>query len=250
MRNVLQKLSSDDASALAAFLVDTDRPKNTLRFHELQGFLFAIASSPETIPPSEWLPLISNDEDIGFKNETEAQRVLSHIMTLYNQVNCLILERSDALPFGCEFLPDTLANFDEHSSISQWSRGFMIGHDWLSEVWDAHLPEFMDDECGANTLTLSFFSSRQLAEAYHAELGPTATATSDKSLEQFADKIRELFPLALSAYAHLGRTIFEALMEDAAYRNRPASSAKIGRNDTCPCGSGKKYKKCCAGQLH
>ena len=27
---------------------------------------------------------------------------------------------------------------------------------------------------------------------------------------------------------------------------RPASSApKIGRNDPCPCGSGKKYKKCC-----
>ena len=23
---------------------------------------------------------------------------------------------------------------------------------------------------------------------------------------------------------------------------------KVGRNDPCPCGSGKKYKKCCAGQ--
>ncbi len=23
------------------------------------------------------------------------------------------------------------------------------------------------------------------------------------------------------------------------------SQAKIGRNDPCPCGSGKKYKKCC-----
>jgi len=23
------------------------------------------------------------------------------------------------------------------------------------------------------------------------------------------------------------------------------SGAKIGRNDPCPCGSGKKYKKCC-----
>ncbi|MFA7705765.1 MAG: SEC-C metal-binding domain-containing protein [Candidatus Omnitrophota bacterium] len=21
---------------------------------------------------------------------------------------------------------------------------------------------------------------------------------------------------------------------------------KVGRNDPCPCGSGKKYKKCCA----
>lgn len=23
---------------------------------------------------------------------------------------------------------------------------------------------------------------------------------------------------------------------------------KIGRNDPCPCGSGKKYKKCCMGK--
>jgi uncharacterized protein len=23
------------------------------------------------------------------------------------------------------------------------------------------------------------------------------------------------------------------------------SSGKVGRNDTCPCGSGRKYKKCC-----
>ncbi|RYU48222.1 hypothetical protein ERW52_16065 [Aliivibrio finisterrensis] len=26
----------------------------------------------------------------------------------------------------------------------------------------------------------------------------------------------------------------------------PASSNKVGRNNPCPCGSGKKYKKCCA----
>ncbi len=26
---------------------------------------------------------------------------------------------------------------------------------------------------------------------------------------------------------------------------RPASVSKVGRNDPCPCGSGKKYKKCC-----
>jgi uncharacterized protein YecA (UPF0149 family) len=25
-------------------------------------------------------------------------------------------------------------------------------------------------------------------------------------------------------------------------------TAKIGRNDPCPCGSGKKYKKCCGAQ--
>ncbi|MGA3212013.1 MAG: SEC-C metal-binding domain-containing protein, partial [Terriglobales bacterium] len=25
-------------------------------------------------------------------------------------------------------------------------------------------------------------------------------------------------------------------------------SAKVGRNDPCPCGSGKKYKKCCGAK--
>jgi len=25
----------------------------------------------------------------------------------------------------------------------------------------------------------------------------------------------------------------------------PVTAAKVGRNDPCPCGSGKKFKKCC-----
>jgi uncharacterized protein len=28
---------------------------------------------------------------------------------------------------------------------------------------------------------------------------------------------------------------------------RRRNAPKIGRNDPCPCGSGKKYKKCCGG---
>ncbi len=36
----------------------------------------------------------------------------------------------------------------------------------------------------------------------------------------------------------------EQLIEDVADKRLPISG-KIGRNDPCPCGSGKKYKKCC-----
>ena len=41
-----------------------------------------------------------------------------------------------------------------------------------------------------------------------------------------------------------------------ALRDRPSPTrrgeAKVGRNDLCPCGSGKKYKRCCGapGRLH
>lgn len=32
---------------------------------------------------------------------------------------------------------------------------------------------------------------------------------------------------------------------DEASQTTPSKPAKVGRNDPCPCGSGKKYKKCC-----
>jgi SWIM/SEC-C metal-binding protein len=35
-------------------------------------------------------------------------------------------------------------------------------------------------------------------------------------------------------------------LEKALNPSEPIRSEKIGRNDLCPCGSGKKYKKCCA----
>jgi uncharacterized protein len=250
MQKIGQPLSSADTTSLKGFLKSPNRPGDTLRFHELQGFLFAIASSPETIPPSEWMPMISNDEDLGFKDESEAQQVLSQIMTLYNDVNTSVLERSETLPNGCEFTTDIFANFDEHTSILQWSRGFTIGHDWLTEVWEEYLLEEMDEECGATVMVLSFFSSRQLGEAFYSEVDHSESSEPGKSFEQFAGKIRELFPAALSSYAHLGRTIFEVLMDHAAEGTQPDQHTKVGRNDPCPCGSGKKYKKCCAGQLH
>ena len=75
MHDIKQNLSRATVSALKAFLGNPDRPDGTLSYFELQGFLFTIASSPETIPPSEWLPMISNDENFLFEDETEAQQV-------------------------------------------------------------------------------------------------------------------------------------------------------------------------------
>lgn len=38
---------------------------------------------------------------------------------------------------------------------------------------------------------------------------------------------------------------FEMLRAAEREMNKPVSKKKIGRNDPCPCGSGKKYKQCC-----
>src|SRR5690606_20413740 len=41
------------------------------------------------------------------------------------------------------------------------------------------------------------------------------------------------------------RAYFVRIYETMGKRGRKRMSGQVGRNDPCPCGSGKKYKKCC-----
>ena len=207
-------LSQTVTADLTHFLAEPKRPDGTLSFQELQGFLFSVACSPELIPPSAWFPVISNDEDMGFKDEAEAQRMMGLIMNLYNDINSSVLERSDSMPVGCKFQTEIEDNFDPDLAISQWSRGFMMGHDWLAEVWDEYLPEELDGEVGSTSMVLSFFSSRRLAEMYHLESTTTPRHRRPKvPFSDYAEKVRELFPAALLSYAHIGRGISEIIEE-------------------------------------
>jgi uncharacterized protein YecA (UPF0149 family) len=49
----------------------------------------------------------------------------------------------------------------------------------------------------------------------------------------------------MNAYEYFRKEREDDLGGDAPEPRR--SSPKVGRNDPCPCGSGKKYKKCCGG---
>ena len=82
MQNIRIKLSKGEIEELRKFLISPQRPDGTLCFQKLQGFLFAVTSCPEMVQPSDWLPIISDDEDIGFNDQSEAERILSLVMTL------------------------------------------------------------------------------------------------------------------------------------------------------------------------
>jgi uncharacterized protein YecA (UPF0149 family) len=48
------------------------------------------------------------------------------------------------------------------------------------------------------------------------------------------------------AMRHLGPSDLEPLrVRQYLRRRRAVARAAAGRNDPCPCGSGRKYKKCC-----
>ena len=61
---------------------------------------------------------------------------------------------------------------------------------------------------------------------------------------------RQSFPKLLQTYfEYLEPKYLESFRTDGTMKGETVRKTlpKVGRNDPCPCGSGKKYKKCCDG---
>ena len=229
---------------LTDFLADPRRPEGTIGYCECAGFMFAVANSPEMVVPSEWIPMIFDSQDVGYETLDEAKEILELIMALNNYTAATSFAGSPELPTGCEPRPGPLENLVPDAPLSRWARGFALGHDWISETWDESAPAAMDEELDAVLMTLTFFENREIAETYLEE-----SSNEKPSLEQLAGEMLRLLPTAMSEYAQMGKAIAQASQEEYLVAHTPARSEKIGRNQPCSCGSGKKYKKCC-GRVH
>jgi uncharacterized protein len=227
--------------ALRAFLEDPRRPPDILIYHELQGFLFAVVSAPELVTPSEWMPLVFGEQEPGYASLEEAQAVIGDLMGLYNSVNAAVFEDRVALPSDCQFRRQTLANLEDDAPIAQWSRGFLQGHQWLEESWEAYVPDALDDQFAAMLMTLTFFASKDLAEAFCAE--------TRLDLAEMATKLRGAFGGTLADYAHLGRSIQQVISEVEADK-RTSERKRVGRNEPCPCAQVQEMLRRRVTRLH
>lgn len=211
-----------------------------LGYCELAGFLFALACVPELVQPSEWVPEVLGEGPGAFGSIEEAQRVVTLVMGLHNHINREVLERRPSLPAGIEVRDNPMENFGPDAPLGQWARGYSEGQTWLEDTWEDYLPDADDDplnaELGTLMMVLGFFASREFAEACVREW------PRPLPLESAARKMLEVLPDAMRDLADLGRGLEDARRELA---RAPARSTKIGRNEPCPCGSGRKHKFCC-----
>jgi len=238
----LSQFNEATGHRLAAFLEAPDRPANTMGYFECAGFLFVIACSPEPVNPSEWIPVIYNSGSENDEADIDDIKVaLGDLMALYNEVNRQVRESDVSLLPGCDIRPEPLANLEADTPISQWANGFIQGYDWLEELWSEYIPETLDEEFGSLMLVLSFFANKQIAESF-VEDG----AKEGLTLERMAASMQDLFVDAMQDFARLSFTVQLVIQKHYGETQQPASSEKIGRNEPCPCGSGIKYKKCCA----
>lgn len=242
----VKPLSTKHKATLEAFLHRSEHPEGTLTYRETQGFLFTVACAPDLVRPAEWLPQIFAGGEPTFEDSYETESIMGSLIGLFNENAPPSGKRDPRLPSDCAFREEIMANLEPDAPLAQWCRGFVIGHSWMENSWTARLPQEWEGDLGSITLTLSFFSSRAIAEAFLEEAG-----TPDTSLEEMALSIRDVFPRAIVEYSEMGDGLYkEQLRKRLAEKRDSAAPAPPSRNDPCTCGSGRKYKKCCGAPMN
>lgn len=223
-----QPLTEKEFDELDRFLLSDRTPDDAMTLDTLHGYLTAIAIGPETIMPAEWLPRVWGDEGGApkWKNSKEEERIVNLIMRFMNEILITFeVAPKEFEPLYCEHEVDGQTLIDAEA----WTWGFWEGMElregsW-EEIWDSEVAELM------RPLYL---------------LG--ADEIEEEELPEVEDPVKA-HKLALEMEANL-----PAIHRFWATRRKPAvetvkrEDPKVGRNDDCPCGSGKKYKKCCGAE--
>ena len=110
---------------------------------------------------------------------------------------------------------------------------------------DAHC---LNPHCKCDEAAISFLDTTSGSHVSHIRVSMsrlrTPTINGPGLLKQLWERLIE------SGGEKVIRDRFKRMRRVASQRRLaaplPVRSAKVGRNDPCPCGSGKKYKRCCA----
>jgi uncharacterized protein len=206
--------------------------KHPMNLEHLDGFLAALICGPEIVRPSEYLPVICGDDMVlegSFNAQSVLQDFLSLIMRHWNVI-------ADTLPSGDVFLPLLLEDESGISHANDWAKGFLRGMELRKTDWAALLA---DEKHGGWLVPIFALAHEHDPDS---EMRPYKKAIS-------AEEREKLIVGAAAAATGIYR-YFEAQclvekhqLDDATTFRRTVP--KIGRNDPCPCGSGKKFKQCC-----
>ena len=221
----------------------------------VDGYITALLSSWRAIPSSEWLPAMFGDAfERAFADPVEVEQAMAAIMGRWN-VLASQLDPASLVddPEGLRLAP-LMLNYDDaaraevveggHLSAEEaqdllqtgalWAEGFSEAIEAFAQDWPEPDLETDDgrwhDDCLSRVLAL-MLPADELAQ--HAALHyPGETLERDQLCDE-----------ACYAAQDLRLYWLDHGLKPATRRVEPTP----GRNDPCPCGSGKKFKKCHGG---
>jgi uncharacterized protein len=219
-----------DLEALDKFLRSDRSPPNSMMLSELDGLLTGIAIGPELIRPSEWLPLIWGGKAPEFAGLDEANAILVSLMARYNEILREIADDALAPIFWTDRNGTVIA--------MDWAEGFLQAIKLRADAWEPLFTSKRDGKLLFPILSLC-------CDKNGASLLGLPPEAEDRIVEQAPEFIPNCV-IGIAAYWRRKGPRQIAISPKHGSRPEPSRvTFKVGRNDPCPCGSGRKFKRCC-----
>jgi uncharacterized protein len=227
MAGVDQALTDGEYARIALML---ERSGRAMNLEMLDGFFAALICGPEMVPPSEYLREIWGGEHIGdFQGEAEMHEFFELVMRHWNSI-------ARTLNSGQPFLPFLFEDDAGVAHANDWAQGFTRGMKLRREEW-ADL--FEDEEHAGLLVPILALANEHDPDP---DMRPYKEPMDAERREELVVGIAACVP-RIYRYFLSRRRLASRAERGAGTHLR--SGAKVGRNDPCSCGSGKKFKKCC-----
>ena len=252
-------MSPDDFDALDSILDGLrERHDEIPQWEFCEGFIAALVCCRRVILPSEYFPVLFGDGDNGgiatsslFQDEAQFTQFMTLWTRRWNEVAQALGTPVESLDDDRAYSPEVVdirgavacltdeeradMGDDPLPSFGQvWALGFMFAVENWPEEWqaprDKEAARWLDDALDS-IVALTEDDTGAPALNMYTEDGPPST--SNARIEVFGEAIWAVYDLR-QLWQSMGPRV-ETL------RKAP----EPGRNDPCPCGSGKKFKKCC-----
>ena len=222
-------MTEAELDLLEALLTSPALGDSALPLDALQGMLCAVLSGPRLVAADTWLP-VAIGETPRFASDAQADEADRLLLRLHDTVAAELMS-DDGLSLILYPTEENGKEFD----FATWCAGYLEGVDLIETIGAQENDSTADDE-EADKLLLPFIVlSGALDEdpelRAELEFAPTdEAAVIRKWKKNFVDCVLDAHDYWLQ----------RRLTPDTIRREQP----KVGRNEPCPCGSGKKYKQC------
>lgn len=222
-------LSDKEFQELDEFLLSDRCADDGMTMDSLHGYLTAIAIGPQEIMMEEWLPKVwgsAGKAGPQFKTPKEGNRIVGLIGRFMNEIAMTFeVAPKEFEPLFCEYEHEGKKLLDGEG----WAWGFWEGiclreEEW-APIWESNLAEMI--------------TPIYLLGAEEIEEEEMALVTDPVKRHKLAIEMEAAIPHIHRFWKPLRKSAVAQVKNDA---------PKVGRNDPCPCGSGKKFKKCCGAE--
>jgi uncharacterized protein len=236
----LKPLSKLKINGLSKLLGPSDNANFSLV--EFDGFIHGSLCLPRTVMPAEWLPQVIPD---GLTSRRETERVAELLVRYYNRVVGQVL--AGTFDLHCDG-----SGAQCHDWLSGFAHAFGFDDDAL-ETLSAVEAEELDDDAPLTAILLAFSleiealelkeDREDMREIYDQTRAEFDQGPAEANLEMLTEIAADSYRMLEEARRQAKKTAW-AGNESKGLESGLKSVPKVGRNQACPCGSGKKYKHC------